>query len=495
MKKLTLSKLYVITMMLLFAGVVNSCRDEELTLQNKISEDPVGAQLKQWYYDNERVIHSKNNWLNSFVPDWSRIETSTVDGKTVYEIGLNSSGHVFSASETVDPKKAGNYRSRSLMKLIILEDRKNGQLMGRFMEVVALKKTEELNQLRYKKYGDFSGAINFYQITGSLSKGWLYENGRLVGGTDLRAVNDKKIASSSGNGGTLNLVDVAQCGSVRVPHWKEVCIGVGAVDGWGYGGDGGVTTCHWEVYHTTEVIYCPTNGDDGGGVDNGGGNGSSGSGPDSGQESDAPQEMEFLSDVAISLKDLFKCFDEVPSNGANYVISLNTDLPIDTNANRLLSYAGRPGHSFITLTKMNGNMSVSKSFGFYPNTQIASLAGNPVESKMNDNGGHDYDAMISQGGLTADQFKTAMNKAISSAENDYDLGDYNCTDYALEVFNSIRDADHKIIVPDWISAGLNYGTTPNGLYKRLDIMNSYGNHSVNMVKGKAVPKTPPCSVE
>ena len=65
-------------------------------------------------------------------------------------------------------------------------------------------------------------------------------------------------------------------------------------------------------------------------------------------------------------------------------------------------------------------------------------------------------------------FQTLENIAETLANSmKYDLNDYNCTNYALDVFNSIEPLNSQIVVPDWIGpyTGINYGTTPNGLWK------------------------------
>lgn len=71
-------------------------------------------------------------------------------------------------------------------------------------------------------------------------------------------------------------------------------------------------------------------------------------------------------------------------------------------------------------------------------------------------------------------FNSIKNLAIGYANSmKYDLNDFNCTDFALNILNFIRPSNNKIIVPDWIGNTIdhhNYGTTPNGLYIALKQM-------------------------
>lgn len=181
------------------------------------------------------------------------------------------------------------------------------------------------------------------------------------------------------------------------------------------------------------------------------------------------------SDQAIDLTKLLNCFNSVNSSGASYEIKLCTDLPVNYQPTALTTLLFTPGHAFITLTKTNGNQSVSQSFGFYPLESKTSIFNDPVPSKMVYDKNHEYNASI-KFSLNPMQFDAAINKAKYLATNLYDLNDFNCTNYALDVFNEAIDPNVGLAVPDWIGPphiaqpgqpDINYGTTPNGLYKLL----------------------------
>ena len=192
-----------------------------------------------------------------------------------------------------------------------------------------------------------------------------------------------------------------------------------------------------------------------------------------------PQEFNFYSDPNIYLDQLFNCFNNVPDNGATYTIKLCADVPVNSRPGQLVDGSLSPGHSFITITKTNGSSSVTQSFGFYPVNGVKSVNMQPQDSKMNNNGGHEYDASI-EATMKATQFSAVRFKAKDLTTKQYDLNNSNCTDYAIEVFNVVKSGD-PIIVQDWHGAGTgyNYGTTPNGLYYRLKEMSPY-NTNVQM---------------
>lgn len=95
-----------------------------------------------------------------------------------------------------------------------------------------------------------------------------------------------------------------------------------------------------------------------------------------------------------------------------------------------------------------------------------------VTSKIVDDGRngdeHKINASITMSNVSQSGFESLKTVALGlAAEKDYNLNGYNCTNYALEVFNSVRNINNYIIIID-IPGSINYGTTPNGLYKYLN---------------------------
>jgi hypothetical protein len=198
-----------------------------------------------------------------------------------------------------------------------------------------------------------------------------------------------------------------------------------------------------------------------------------------------PQEMYFYSGPAIDLTQLFNCFNQIPDNGAFYSIKIYADVPVNDHPYFLTDGGFNPGHSFISLTKTNGSQSITQSFGFYPINGRKSVSMLPGDSKIVNNAGHEYDASMEMT-ISASDFNIAKTKAKSLADTkQYDLDGYNCTDFAVDVFNSVRPND-PIIVPDWFGpeTGKNFGTTPNGLFYHL--RSRVNNPLVNIGTGQSI---------
>jgi hypothetical protein len=200
-------------------------------------------------------------------------------------------------------------------------------------------------------------------------------------------------------------------------------------------------------------------------------------------------EEEYIYDLqGIDINKFFKCFDNVPSGGAFYSIRLCSDIPSNSNPNTSANFsAASGGHSFLIITKTNGSTSVTQSFGFYPSTTPSWFDPfAPVSSTLKDNGAQEINASIEMN-ITESQFNIVKQNAISWSTKNYDLADFNCSDYAIDVFNSIRTSpliisDYKIILPgntnpwapaDPISVTIN--KSPQMLFMKLQEMKNNNN--------------------
>lgn len=70
------------------------------------------------------------------------------------------------------------------------------------------------------------------------------------------------------------------------------------------------------------------------------------------------------------------------------------------------------GHSFITLTKTNGSISVTESFGFYPQKGYKSVFGSDVNSQIVDDGAtnNKYNASLTVN-VTKSQFSAKKKQS------------------------------------------------------------------------------------
>lgn len=206
-----------------------------------------------------------------------------------------------------------------------------------------------------------------------------------------------------------------------------------------YGGGGGGGNNYGSGYYGSM--------DGGGGYYSSGGGGYVGNyGGSSGGGSTVPQEdlMEFEAEYIYDIPEIdvwkfFNCFDQVPSSGANYTIKLCVDIPSNNNPQASSTSSGSSaGHTFLTITKSNGASKITQSFGFYPKSEPSFLDPfGSVSSTIKDNGGNEYNAAIEMN-ISQSQFDLIKNNAISKSTLQYNLGNYNCTNYAMDVFNSIR---------------------------------------------------------
>jgi hypothetical protein len=182
-------------------------------------------------------------------------------------------------------------------------------------------------------------------------------------------------------------------------------------------------------------------------------------------------------DPAIDLQKYLNCFTLIPDEGATCSIQIFADIPVDSDPGKLLNWqTGSPGHSFIQVNKSNGGKMVSQNIGFYPDEGWkVSLTNAPVDGKFVNNGGHEFNASFKMD-IKPGQLRSALIEIQYLAKFiKYDIDEYNCTDFALDVFNKVRSVPLQIplyAIPGGMTAG---GTrTPQGLYNLLKAMQRSG---------------------
>ena len=170
------------------------------------------------------------------------------------------------------------------------------------------------------------------------------------------------------------------------------------------------------------------------------------------------------------------CFAAVPDNSTTlYTVTISSDLPTDGHPEIFYNWSdGSPGHAFIELNKSTPYGGVSQGFGFYPKSsyKLVTLDNINLPSKIVDDGGHEYQARYTIS-VTAAQFQAAIN-AVNSARDSYNVGLYNCTDFALDVFNA---AGGGLTIPRHSIPGFEVdggSNTPQGLYEKIQSMKNNG---------------------
>lgn len=201
----------------------------------------------------------------------------------------------------------------------------------------------------------------------------------------------------------------------------------------------------------------------------------------------------------IDIEKFINCFTAIPDAGSTCSIEIYADIPVDSDPNKIFNFGtNSPGHTFLNIRKKNGSQSVSQNIGFYPKTGWKTVLTNaPIDGKFVDNGNHEFNCGFTIY-ITPAQLKSAIIQMESSKNNKYDIDNYNCTDWALDVFNA---AGGNLQIPLYDIPG-NYPSTgtrmPNGVYNKLLEMKKNkdpraANVDIGFQKGWAGTSTGPCN--
>jgi hypothetical protein len=195
---------------------------------------------------------------------------------------------------------------------------------------------------------------------------------------------------------------------------------------------------------------------------------------------------------SVDIEKIFKCFDLVNSNGASYAIKLNVDLPVNNDpfASVFGDQKSAVGHVFISLTKSNGVESITQVLGFYPARMPSFLdPENSVPSSISDDGESEVNARILMN-LNESQFNHVIATAKALSTNNYNLKTFNCTDFALTVYNSVRQqpitiSAYNAVFPNPYNPNypniVSIQQTPQMLFSELKNMKSNGFESDNIL--------------
>jgi hypothetical protein len=197
----------------------------------------------------------------------------------------------------------------------------------------------------------------------------------------------------------------------------------------------------------------------------------------------AYDEEEDLSSPVANLEKLLKCFSNLPDAGATYSAKIYVDIPNNADPTRLLAGRGNPGHTFIRLTKTNGDKTITQTFGFYPQNGPKSVVTlGPVPSETRQNGQkdkeHEYNASYALNSVSQVQFQAMLQQAAQQATRPYDLTDFNCTSYALGIINAGLPAQSAlqslpaVVVHPVSLTPVAFKDSPSGLFLYLKALQS-----------------------
>lgn len=170
----------------------------------------------------------------------------------------------------------------------------------------------------------------------------------------------------------------------------------------------------------------------------------------------------------IDIVKVLKCFETIPDLGAKCSVELFTDLPIDRKPEIFFDWTdGFPGHSFLQLKKSAGSKAMTLNLGFYPVAAWKMIfTSEGIPGKFVDDSKHEYNASAKMT-ITAAELATLISAIkLESKIIKYDIADYNCTDFAVKMFNVLRPSD-PLKVPRYQipnEASPNGSVTPQGLY-------------------------------
>lgn len=271
--------------------------------------------------------------------------------------------------------------------------------------------------------------------------------------------------------------------------------------------DGGMS---WSSYY---MLHCFTsdsyNGSGGGGYYgdfSGGGGDGGGFGGGGGSTDGSSTDPVILVDVEmqdefepIDLEKFVKCFAAIPDAGATCSIEIFADIPVDSDPNKIFNYTSRsPGHTFLNIRKSNGTQSVSQNIGFYPKAGWKSiLTSAPIDGKFVNNSQHEFNCGFKIN-ITPAQLQAAIMEMLRTRSNKYDIDNYNCTDWAMDVFNA-AGGNFQIPLYDIPGNTMSLGTrTPNGIYNKLQEMKRQNDPraagiTIGIAKGYAGNSTGPCN--
>jgi len=206
-------------------------------------------------------------------------------------------------------------------------------------------------------------------------------------------------------------------------------------------------------------------------------------------------------DPAIDVERYLRCFSNIPDAGATCTIAIYSDLPVDGDPDVFFNYnSGSPGHAFIRIEKRNGSQYAKQYIGLYPKTAWkTTLTTAPIDGKLVDNKQHEYNAYM-EVSITATQLAAAINKIKAHGQTpQYIVDRYNCTDFALAVWNAGTPVSQNIEIPKYHIPGSMQpvSSTPQGLYiKMKELKDAYHPLSKNMqinVLGNSGYSIGPCN--
>lgn len=164
----------------------------------------------------------------------------------------------------------------------------------------------------------------------------------------------------------------------------------------------------------------------------------------------------------------FKCFEQQHEH-SRHSIMICGDVPDNSRPEKV--YAKKqPGHVFLILV-MHDTVcryeAVNMVFGFYPRRPASSVFFKNVRCEIVDNSNRAYDVRI-QKALSPSEFELILDNAVVLAQKKYNLNQYNCYNYALDVFNALPGIEKLPVSKVRFPFIAGKGGSPCCLYRDLE---------------------------
>ncbi len=202
--------------------------------------------------------------------------------------------------------------------------------------------------------------------------------------------------------------------------------------------------------------------------------------------------IENNSEILDLVQSIIDCFGS-PDDDGNYIDCTNNNSTFNftiyvdqPNPGTRDTYSGsifnsddiEVGHTFVSFTENSGSGSSTLVFGLYPLGGADPL--NPETTRaIVDDGGHSFEVSLSFD-LTCSDFNQLLQQAVGIQGDNYNLNDNNCTDFGLNLGNSI-----DCCIPDSQGSwGVGSGSNPGDLGEDLRNYNTFSS-SVNTTPGNA----------
>jgi hypothetical protein len=185
---------------------------------------------------------------------------------------------------------------------------------------------------------------------------------------------------------------------------------------------------------------------------------------------------------AINIHSYMNCFAAIPDAGAQCSVTIYTDLPVNDDPTMIFNFnTGAVGHSFLQLTKSGSGQSVTQVIGFTATKPFqAMISPGAVPSKIVDNQGHKYNASLRMN-ITPAQLSTEISTIETLSSSQYDIINYNCVNFSVQVLNAIRLTNPLVVPLMQIPGATPLSSTPEGLYVLLSRMKEGGPEALNIL--------------